>query len=119
MNLDDLVRRARDARDWTPKHRDPAVPDLIEQAVLNYVTRGWTPGSFTCAVLADDLRSTLYSADPDNREVLHRIVSWVDECVPAFLCGSRDVIECWRSAHRIADVEDKLQKHQEKPGDDG
>lgn len=63
------------------------------QSINNYVTKGFEPGGFVRAVLANDLMGALGRADMENRLTLHAICTYVYNEIGAHLHGSYDVVK--------------------------
>jgi hypothetical protein len=71
------------------------IPFNIKDALENYVERGYMPGSFTSAVLANDLIVAVMVADPISLASLRDIVGYVISEVPADARGSYAKMERW------------------------
>lgn len=72
--------------------REPNIPQDVKETIDNYVTKGWSPGSFVQAVLENDLKGACGSADMFNREALFDIVSYCYNCIPSNVWGSPDKV---------------------------
>ena len=62
------------------------------QSINDYVTRGFDPGGFVTAVLANDLMSALGRADMENRLTIWVICNYVYNEIGASLHGSYDAV---------------------------
>jgi hypothetical protein len=67
----------------------------IQTAIENYLIYGWNPGSFTTALLANDLYRAAGSAHPAVLPALKSIVTWVVNVVPRESFGSYQAIDDW------------------------
>jgi hypothetical protein len=56
----------------------PEVPQLTRESFARYTVFGIQPGSFLRAVLRNDLRLAVYSADPHNQSALLQIIYMTD-----------------------------------------
>ena len=72
-----------------------AAPRGLE-AINRHVNDGTEGGSFTEALLANDLRSAIFTADPENRENIYAYVSYLQWCVPSSCWGSVRKVNEWR-----------------------
>lgn len=76
------------------------VPEHMKEAIANYITNGWEPGSFMFAVLTNDLAGAVVRADYLNRQALSDIVAWLMEYAPADCWGNRRIVEEWMEKRR-------------------
>ena len=78
---------------------DPCWEDDIEpniqQAIENYLLHGWEPGSFTTALLANDMYRAVGSAHPALLPGLKGIVTWVVNVIPHNSYGSYEAVQNW------------------------
>ena len=72
-----------------------AVNDWMQDAFENYLIRGLEPGSFTRAVLANDLYEACGRADFHNRQCLGEIGRWVYQNCPPESRGSYEAVRDW------------------------
>ena len=72
-----------------------AVNDYIQEAFENYLIHGLPPGSFTTAVLANDLYEACCRADFQNRQCLGDIGRWVAQNCPQQARGSYEAVSEW------------------------
>ena len=76
------------------------IPKHMVDAVFNYFEKGWRPGSFLSAVLANDLVGAVMHADHINQKYLKEYVSWLYWHAPGRAngaWGSRNAVEEWIS----------------------
>jgi hypothetical protein len=71
------------------------IPSNIKDTLENYVQRGYMPGTFTAAVLANDLTIAVMVADPISLAKLRNIVQYVVNEVPADAQGSYAKVKNW------------------------
>jgi hypothetical protein len=64
-----------------------ASPRILE-SINQHVKNGMKGGDFTESLLANDLRSTIFQADPYNRKNLYAYVAYLHTCVPSGAWGS-------------------------------
>ena len=62
------------------------LPESLQDGMQRYIDSGIPPGGFLTAVLANDLRQTLVSADRYNLLRLTEIVYWLRDEVPSICC---------------------------------
>ena len=69
-------------------------PELarLYPGLTRYVEKKIRPGGFVRAVLENDLSSALSWADSENRDRLSEVVGMIQDCVPAGIQGSREVV---------------------------
>lgn len=67
----------------------------IQQAIENYLFYGWEPGSFTTALLANDMYSAVGSMHPGLSNGLKDVVTWVVNVMPAHSYGNYTAVENW------------------------
>jgi len=77
----------------------PLVPYRIKEAIIDYVELRLRPGSFTYAVLSNNLISALGNADRGNYniDVIREIACYCWMEVPSVAYGSADKVEAWLS----------------------
>ena len=71
------------------------IPQHTKETIDNYANKGWDPGSFVHAVLANDLSGAFGRADIFNRMAMFEIVSYVHNNVPSCVHGSYEVVDSW------------------------
>jgi hypothetical protein len=71
------------------------VPDHMHGAISRYINDRIAPGSFLEAVLCNDLRKAVASADLVNRNPLADYVKWFHNRAPGGCWGSRERYEAW------------------------
>jgi len=81
--------------------RSQTCPIHTERAILRYMSHG-VAGHFVEAVMANDLRTAVFRADPKNLANLGAVVQLVHETLPARAWGSPEAVEVWQAA-RLAD----------------
>jgi hypothetical protein len=69
--------------------------NLLDEALENYLMRGFQPGGFLTSVLANDLRLALGRADHWNKQNLDRIVTQVLYNMPDISNGSYLRVKDW------------------------
>lgn len=69
----------------------------VLEALERYVKDGIEPGSFTRAVLENDLRKAIKTAHVLNRQTIPDIIEWLDDNAPASCWGSAFRVEKWMS----------------------
>lgn len=68
---------------------------LLDEGIENYLMRGYEPGGFLTAVLANDLRLAMGRADHWNKDNLPRIAAEVFYKVPDDALYSYDAVRDW------------------------
>ena len=74
---------------WNLRNRD------LAQTLEHYVMRGFTPGGFITAVLANDLYNAVGRADSWNRPAIAEITQEVLHTCPTHARGSYEAVEAW------------------------
>ena len=68
------------------------IPTHTQEALINYIERGYEPGSFLYAVLSNDLLGAVSRADALNLPALKDIVQFVYNEMPENCCGNEAVV---------------------------
>ena len=68
------------------------IPTHTQEALINYIERGYEPGSFLYAVLSNDLLGAVSRADALNLPALKDIVQFVHNEMPENCCGNEAVV---------------------------
>ena len=71
------------------------LPEHMRTVARMYVERGFEPGGFLLAVLANDLKEAFVRADDVNRDRMFDWVAWLRNDVPRRCHGSRDAVSIW------------------------
>lgn len=74
------------------------IPDGLLLGLSQYVVNHIRPGSFLAAVLENDLRRAVHSADPASADSLLAIVNFLESTIPSNCWGDADVVKVWTSA---------------------
>jgi hypothetical protein len=69
--------------------------NLLDDALENYLMRGYQPGGFLTAVLANDLFMAVGRADHWNKSNLHRIVNEIQNEMTPVAYGSYAAVKEW------------------------
>ena len=73
------------------------------QSINDYVDKGYEPGGFVTAVLANDLMGALGRADLENRMTIHAICTYVYNEIGSDLHGSYEAVK-----QHIADIHERI-----------
>jgi hypothetical protein len=76
------------------------IPPKTKEALRLWEALGVRPGSFTSAVLANNLLDAVCCADPDNLAELKNIVQYVYNEMPGNCWGSPEKCAEWQEARR-------------------
>lgn len=68
-----------------------------QEAIENYVLRGWAPGGYVEAMMAHDYERAFYMADTANRQTIWVLWRWITDEAPALCHGSYRAITHWRN----------------------
>lgn len=71
------------------------LPDYMHDGVVRYLVHRIRPGSFLCAVIANDLFRASLTADRDNSRCLDTWARWFYYNAPMGSIGSYDAIDKW------------------------
>ena len=74
---------------WNLRNRD------LAQTLEHYLMRGFAPGGFTTAVLANDLYAAVARADHWNKPAIAEIVQAVADTCPVNAYGSYEAVRDW------------------------
>ena len=77
------------------KENDYGCPQEIKEAIDRYVEDRLPPGSFTRAVLENDLRTAVFQAHPLMLPFLKNVVMYVYWEIPHMCWGSREKVREW------------------------
>ena len=77
------------------KHKYPKAPLPVLEAIHRYATKGYLPGSFTTAVLENNLVNAMAYADKDSKAGLEDIISFCKYEIPSRCWGSEKRVEFW------------------------
>jgi len=75
------------------------IPQYTLAALTRYVEKGFQPGGFLTAVLANDLFGAVGRADAENSQALKAIVEFVYNQMPSNSWGSREAVQDWLYQH--------------------
>ena len=67
-----------------------------QEAIENYLLRGWAPGGYLEAMFAHDYERAFACADTANRQTIWVLWSWIREYAPRHCHGSYEAIDLWR-----------------------
>ena len=76
------------------------IPEWTKQTIDNYVHKGWEPGDFVRAVMANDLMASYSRADDNNTRHMVDIVRYVYNKTPVNCHGSYKIVEDWLNSFR-------------------
>ena len=72
------------------------VNDEWRDEIHNYFIKGWPPGSFHTAVLANDLTGAVFKSHPMNEwKQIREFVKWVFANAPDGSWGSYENVDAW------------------------
>ncbi len=71
------------------------IPRRTKDTIDNYVAKGWLPGGFVRAMLANDLKGACGAADNINRKYIFDICSYIYNEIPFEAQGSYQAIDDW------------------------
>lgn len=78
-----------------PGWQNQEIPPHTQEAIENYLIRGYEPGGFVTAVLCNDLFSATGKADHVNRANLWCIVTWIANNAPSASFGDYERMRNW------------------------
>ena len=81
--------------DYAVVHAGQDIPPHTQEALENYLIRGYMPGGFLTACLVGDLYRAVQSADTANRQMLWAIVRWIMHNAPEGSWGSAEAMRNW------------------------
>jgi hypothetical protein len=71
------------------------IPERMQDAIRRYVIDRVQPGRFLTAVICNDLRNAVGSADDENLPLLKLYLQWFYNRAPAPCHGSYDAMQAW------------------------
>lgn len=74
------------------------IPAHMQEAIRRYVVRGIQPGDFLTAVITNNLRLAVFSADDTNLPLLPLYVRWFHNVPPGACQGSAANMTDWMIA---------------------
>lgn len=69
-----------------------AIPQYMQNSIMNYALHRKKPGDFLTAVICNDLRGAVSHADSTNLPLLKTYVQWFYNRCPAFLVGKENFV---------------------------
>ena len=84
-----------DSGTWYGKTYRELIPESTRGAIERYVVNRIRTGGFLYAVLTNDLRGAMATADNDNLAALKVIVGFLHNEVPGICWGSADRVRLW------------------------
>ena len=75
------------------------IPDGVLCAIKRYVEHGVEPGSFTRAVLENNLVQSFNKADEESYRKLKDICKYIYLCMPAEIWGSKERVDNYIKLH--------------------
>jgi len=76
-----------------------AIPERMREGLINYVVKRIQPGGFLTAVICNDLRTAVNTADDKNYPLLRLYVMWFHNVAPMLCYGSREAMRLWLDTH--------------------
>ena len=67
-----------------------------QEAIENYLLRGWAPGGYLESMLAHDYERAFACADTANRQTIWALQRWISESAPPQCHGSYAAVGMWR-----------------------
>ena len=67
-----------------------------QEAIENYLIRGWAPGGYLESMLAHDYERAFATADTANRQTIWALWRWISESAPPLCHGSYHAVTMWR-----------------------
>jgi hypothetical protein len=67
-----------------------------QEAIENYLLRGWAPGGYLESMLAHDYERAFACADTANRQTIWALQRWISESAPPQCHGSYEAVGMWR-----------------------
>ena len=77
------------------KYNDYGLPRYMINSVLDYIEDGVPPGGFLSAIIENDLRGAISSADLNNLALLPEWVTWFYTFAPASCWGKDGACRAW------------------------
>ncbi len=96
--------------------REGIDPDMVETLVI-YVTDGCKPGSFTTAVLENDLKEACARADNTNRHRIFEIVGFIYNHLPSLCWGSPERVTTWLAKGGLNGIVTARDRHRKEHPD--
>ena len=85
--------------DWRTKDLRNMSMELslgTQEAIENYLIRGWAPGGYLESMLAHDYERAFATADTANRQTIWALWRWISESAPPLCHGSYHAVTMWR-----------------------
>ena len=77
------------------RHYAHDIPPLVLRAIINYVEKGYRPGSFLSAVLEDRLCDAVMLADENSLAAIKQILWVLHNEAPSRCWGSPEKVIAW------------------------
>jgi len=75
---------------------DYGIPAHMQQSLLDWINKGWFPGSFLSAVLENNFMAAVGSADSINAQRLKEYAQFIYNEVPSACHGSKEKVTAWQ-----------------------
>lgn len=97
--MSDLEKKARADlfRDLSRQMAGSGVPVHLQPGLARFFVGGILPGSFLSAVLQNNLRMAVLTADQESQAGLRSIVRFLTNSVPIVSWGSGEKVAAWRA----------------------
>jgi hypothetical protein len=101
-SFEDLMRSVRrdEELEQLNHNQEHNIPRRTKDTIDNYVLKGWKPGGFVHAMLANDLKGACGAADSINRRYIFEICSYIYNHTPYQSQGSYQAVDEWLEMHR-------------------
>jgi hypothetical protein len=86
----------------------------LQQALVLYVNYGYKPGSFTTAVLTNDLRGAFGNSDGESEMHLRSLLMWLYNEAPFSCWGTEKRVQEWMKAGGLEGQELPLLKEEKE-----
>ena len=87
------------------------IPERMRPGILRWIEEGIIPGSFLQAVIENDLKSTMMSADIENACIISSYVHFFYNHAPGGCWGSKERVKEWHTLRNPKPVKVDFDEH--------
>ena len=83
------------------KAQEYGIPERMIPGMMRWVKLGSVPGDFLCAVIKNNLRDAIHTADDENLLLLEAYVKWFYNWAPYDCWGSTKMFKKWKKRQHV------------------
>lgn len=87
---------------WKTMMRSYSIPEYMHEGLVLWILEGIKPGSFLRAVLSNDLRGAVVTADGENRKAFVHYIEFLVNAAPEGCYGNPAVLTNWKGLRHVS-----------------